>query len=322
MKQSVLEKLNEKGLWQGPNDFIKDKLKFAYQLANNPSFVGVFEKRTFAKYPEFDTGNNTLYLGKPSNLFMPRVNIDKIRNSDGELKIIASQEELISTKPKGKYIKVHPMAQPIKAFPLDWTKQRDIFEPSSFDDHEVHMAGAGPLGTEIACSLMKMGLKKLKIYDYRNVEETDVSSGAFRIFDPHKPRINAAYEIIADQTMQEPEIFGSFICEFGDIVINTHQTSHARKKIWESIKNKSKLLLDVHISGLSGKLFAINPSDSESIELYEANLHLDDEEPKIITIVKLMAALSAHAFQRHISRINSLDPVYTIDLQTFFRSGK
>lgn len=321
-KKSALEKLNDDGLWNGPTAFLNTKLKFAYQLANNPAFIGVFEKNSFKEYPEHDSGHNTLYLGKPSDLFQPVVGRDKIRDENGELKILDTE---IPTKTQPKIINPQASQDTLKAYPLDWTRQKPIFSPWSFDGFDVQLSGLGPLGLEIAINLYKLGLTKLKIYDPLNVAPQDLAVAGYRTFDVNRARGTVAYELIADMSLKEADINLKYLTsDIGNIVINTLDAHDIRQTIWNNIKNKPGFFLDVQTSGNSGTIYAINPADKDSIELYEESLGDSPNEDTTIDIIRTVAGIATAAFRRYIAtpgaeRANCLDRMYKIDFDSFFR---
>lgn len=326
MKKSILEKLHEAGLWDGPKDFIKNKIKYAYQTQAGQTFNGCFEKGAFSLYPEFDQGNNLLYLGKPSDLFMPVIGRDKIRDFAGELKVLETQEELaaLPRQKKEAVVNIQRSAEVMKWHPLDWTKQNSIIDASVFDNYDVQLVGVGPLGLEIAISIMKMGVTHLTVHDSEPVQKTDLALGSFRVFDSERSRQEVAYEILADQVRQ-PIKFGDF-SNFGSLVINTNLFLETRKKIWNNIRGKQGLFLDVQLNGLKGKLFAINPADPKSIELYESSLIESRDHGTIAYMVKLMAGITAGALERYVGtpgggQTHCLDRLYLIDAPVLYRTG-
>lgn len=328
--KSTLEKMNDAGIWNGPKDHLCLKLKFAYQLANNQAFIGVFEKHSFKSYPDYDTGHNTLYLGKPSEFFTPQIGRDKIRDADGNLKIIETEDEISSVpskkKPQGTQTKPQGSNSVLVAYPLDHSRQKDIMHPSSFDGFDVQLSGVGPIGLEIAINLHKLGLKKLKIFDPLEVPVKDLAVGPFRIYDANRARGTVAYELIADQSMQEADINLKYLTgdSVGSIVINTLDSPDVRHAIWTAIKGKQGLFLDVQISGQSGVIYAINPQDPVSAELFEESLSDVYNQDTTIDIVNVVAGIATGAFRRYISspgneRANCLDRLYKVDVDAFFR---
>lgn len=335
MRESDVDKLHSLGLWNGPKDFISKRLKDVYQGKRHRGFIGRFEKGTFKAYPEFDTGNNTLYLGKPRpELFELVIKRDRIRDADGNLKVIESEEELHPDyneaywrkQSKGFDVDAKHSSVTLTAYPLDFTKQEKIVIPSAFAGYDVQLSGAGPLGLEMGIQICKMGVDSLSIYDPEKVDVQDLAISSCRIIDPTRYRANVASEIIADQAMESVKVYRKALDVIdAGIVINTEP--RYRRAVWDQVKvSQVGLYLDMYMYGLRAKIFAINPQDAKSVELYEADLaNSVDDDTGIIWMVKTVAGIAAGAFQRYISspgnRALVLDRMYTLDMSMFYTAA-
>lgn len=335
-KKSMLQRVHEKGLWIGPVARLKDKLKRAYQLLNNRSFNGVFESGTFDAYPEFDQGNNTMYLGKPTDLFRPVIGRDDIRDENGKLRKIKCEEEIeelckkkARKKNNGQLVAVEPSSHELMVYELDHSRQMGLIEPSTFEGYEVQICGMNGVGVEIGIQLMKMGLPKLEIFDPYEVEESELAITSFRCIDPHRSRAQASFEIIADGTRKPIDYFLTAVPEeFGQIVVNTFSNLELRRAVWRAVQGSSgvSFYMDVQVSGYVGTLMLINPSDSKSVELYESQLIEVDDFPQIISAVKTVSGYAGLAVQRYVGtpgneRNSCIDRMYVIDTNAFFREA-
>lgn len=334
-----IDQLNERGLWNGPNDFISQKLIHAYQLKNTRAFQGIFPKDTFEKYPDFQSTNNTLYLGKRSELFEPVVGRDKIRGSDNELKVLESLDELaeaLASKPRKartpKTVSVQKDTEKLTVYHLDHSLQQEIITPDSFEEYEIVFNGIGPVGIEIAAALMKMGAQNLRIHDSTEVDVKDPAVSIYRAWDPKRARAVAAHEILAEQGLQGAkdelesriQISQQPLDTLGNIVINT---ASDRKAIWEKVKGSSvALYVDIQI-GVRGNIFAFAPSDPKGVETYEASLGTEYPGiPITADIVKMFAAFGAGAVRRYVAtpsneKANVLDRMYPLDIDAIYRDA-
>lgn len=337
-KRAFLEKLHEQGLWNGPVAFLKNEMKYAYQLLGNKSFMGVFKKGAFKDVALLDPTSSILYLGKPGDLFQPVLGRDKIRDTDGGLKILVSMDDLqnldVNVPAKKEIVKAGILtavapepSSVLLAYQLDHSRQNNIIIPSAFDNYEVQLVGVGPVGLEIAVQLVKMGLKKLSIYDPREFSEKDPAVCFARILDPHRSMATAAAEIMGDQTLRSVSLNYRWpLAEdiVGNVVINTSSDIETRRNLWALIKENKKVgvLIDAQVSGVTGKVFVIDPRDPESVELYEDDMaNFVPSNDAIIYTVLTIAGFAAGAFQRYVSTPGEnccLDRLYIIDMNVIY----
>lgn len=321
MKPSPLKKIYDQGLWVGPRDNLLEKMKHAYQMKKGNAFIGVFDKGILSKYPEFDSGHNTMYLGNPSEWFHPRKGRDKVRGSDGEL-VLFEKESIEIITVSLPFLSEESFG----GSSLVYDRQMNIVVPSVFDEYDIKVFGAGGLGTETSIQLTKMGADRLSMYDPSKILMEDVAVSSFRVSDEMKYRVAVAGEIVAEQTKK---VIGRHVrlptkSDFGDIAINTFTDNDVRRKIWQLAKKSSNLYIDAQVRGESGVLFVIDPEDRDSVALYEEDLSSSCcVKDSIIYVVKLMASLVSGAVKRYVStpgneKNSILDRMYFINMDTFF----
>lgn len=356
MNQNKLGKLNELGLWRGPHAFIADKMINAYQILGNRQYIGTFPRGVFVGAAEGFDNKGLFYLGKPSDLFTPRIGIDKIRNPEGHLVILESLDQLKpefceahfnlpkSERPKrpkkqvgtGTAVPVKATAEQLVVYPLNHALQVGIVEPSSFEGYHVQISGLSPVGLEIARQLTKMGLTQISAYDPGEVLETDVASSSYRVFDPHRDRLGAAFEIIGDGSLAHLVAYQKYIDgaeEFGNIVVNADGSLDVRQNLWALVKKnaaKIGLYIDAQADDQTWRVFVINPQDQISIEAYETDLatSVDNNATRkeAIPVVCACASWAVYCVMRYLATPGNargavIDRMFHTDMQVMASEG-
>lgn len=325
---SRYKRLVAEGKWSGPNGYLQSKMKYAYQTKNRDAFVGAFEKGVLD-----ESKGDTLFLGKPSTregdgYYRPVVGRDLIRDSEGKLEILKDYKDIAIVEEvlrEEETVDVVLSEEKLTANSLSYVKQEEIFLPETFEGYDIKLCGIGDIGLEIAIALMKMGCEKLDVYDSLLVKRSELAVSQYRCFDSRRPRVDAAYEIIADQTMKGIVRHG-LIEEVGEthVVINTNREIAERRRIWKLAK-KAGIFIDVQVEGEVGYLYCINPADAESVKLYEGEL-MEYSGAKIFGMTKVMAGLASWAIIRYLRtsgsmRSKCLDRRYRFSMDDMFMYG-
>jgi len=80
---------------------------------------------------------------------------------------------------------------------MDVNKFYEFFQPETCKD-TVHIVGCGAVGSTIAELLVRMGIRKFKLYDFDTVEPHNIANQMFRSTDIHKKKTEALSEIMKE----------------------------------------------------------------------------------------------------------------------------
>lgn len=87
---------------------------------------------------------------------------------------------------------------------LDMTKFHDFFQPEKVED-PIHIIGCGAIGSTVAASLARAGLKKMVLYDFDTVDAHNIANQMFTSEDIGRPKVVA----LADYLVKiNPDITG------------------------------------------------------------------------------------------------------------------
>jgi len=180
-------------------------------------------------------------------------------------------------------------------------RQLDIVKLEDLQKQEVTLIGAGSVGSFVALTLTKMGINKLKVYDFDKIEEYNIPNQFYKLNDLDKAKVDALKETIKDFSDVDIEIVNKKYEgeELSGIVIAAVDTMEVRSLLWKKCKfnMKVQLFIDARMSAKVYRLYSIRPTDIDGITLYEATLHSDkDAAPERCTektIIYTVLGLSA-----------------------------
>ena len=210
---------------------------------------------------------------------------------------------------------------------IDYWRQLDLISPADLD-FDVHIVGAGGLGSPIALALAKMGCPRITIRDDDRVEPHNLPNQLFRMRDVGRPKVEALAEILGDYV--EAEVVGIDDRVDGDrsftgVVVSAVDSMAARRVIWDTCvryKAAVNLYVDARLGGEVGRVLSLSPVHPGHVRAYEATLYSDDEasedpctaQATIYTTFGI-AALVANQVKRH-ARAESVVLDQIIDFST------
>lgn len=264
----IIQKMQHEGIWSGPIDCLSEKLLFVYQVGSG--YMGVFESNVLSQYPLFDSGCDQLYLGENYKL------------EHGKDRILVGGNYKVLEKPVPKISELSA-GDSVVLYDLDHRRQRDVIEASSFDPYEIAVLGLGGIGSQLAMNFLKMGVKKLKVFDATLVEEEEPSISNYRVYDPHKPKASVFLDLAYLGGLRNPDVFYRYpiLEDLPSIVFNTYSGLEDRKKMWSIAKRGNvRLYVDIQLYGSVGKIYSVY--DAEGVALLESTLN--DKEIRTSTI--------------------------------------
>lgn len=164
---------------------------------------------------------------------------------------------------------------------MELTRQKPIIDISKVTD-EIHIIGGGATGSNVALSLVKMGLIP-HVWDYDKVEEHNLCNQMF--FEKHieELKVNAIQEVAelsgGDIIPHEDKVVKGNIRKIKGIVFVLVDSMSSRKTIYEGLKMnvKCKLLIETRMGGKFGNIYTINPLNIHHCKEYEQTLYSDEE---------------------------------------------
>lgn len=176
---------------------------------------------------------------------------------------------------------------------VDYTRQLDIFDPSTFTD-TITVIGVGGIGSPTTIVLAKMGCTRIVIYDPDTIELHNIPNQFYRIGDVGRPKVEALKDIVREfagvEVTPHQELFAEQQIDPG-IVIAATDSMTSRKAVWNRVKYNPhiRLFIDARMGGEVARIYAVNPSDIDAIEAYEKTLYDDsDASPEKCTAKAIM----------------------------------
>ena len=156
--------------------------------------------------------------------------------------------------------------------------------------------GAGGIGSSVAITLLKMGLRGITVYDFDKLEEHNIGNqflpcqyedhgynrsfiGSFKVValqhlanemiakvDEKRGRFNAALPFAFDENSQTDYR-----------MISGVDSMATRSMIWQRVKGNCRWYIDGRMSAQQLDIYVVDMQDPKDLELYEASLFTDEE---------------------------------------------
>lgn len=188
---------------------------------------------------------------------------------------------------------------------VSYLRQMDIFNPDTFCQ-TCFVVGAGAVGSRLAGSLVRLGVRKLELFDADIIKEHNIPTGAFLPGQVGRPKTEAiaeqlscfsGVEVLAHCEMVEKSI------RFNGVVFLCVDTMEARRKIWKNCIKQNplvSLMVETRIGPRQGLIYTVNPLDSKEIRRWENLSAYSDEYNEqlpctlrsVITIVDVVVGLA------------------------------
>lgn len=215
---------------------------------------------------------------------------------------------------------------------MDFTRQRDWFDPSRINA-ACTIVGAGGIGSFTALALAKLGIQRLNLVDFDDVEPHNIPNQLFGLRQAGGTKVGSLRETISYYAGAEDE-GGPVVVEheqplqdgipLAPVVISALDSMEARADLWQQVRYKFNvgLFLDGRLGGQSVVLYAVNPTNPVDVDGYEATLHSDDEglelpctARSIIDVGFAVASLITRATRRHFTH-QEVDHVTYLNQET------
>ena len=148
---------------------------------------------------------------------------------------------------------------------IDVSRHQEIFSPAGFGDQRVDVIGAGATGTAVALELAKLGVRKLHIHDFDEVEEHNLANQYFGPADVGRNKAEALAELIERQTGSKPAVHTDPVAAGNApdsaVAFLLTDTMESRKEIGAAYKRKfrTKALIETRMGTETGYIFTFKP---------------------------------------------------------------
>lgn len=163
-----------------------------------------------------------------------------------------------------------------------FSRQSGIVAPDELPEHVV-IVGAGGIGSWTALALAKMGVKKLTIVDFDQIEDVNIAPQIYGMGDIGKLKCEVLADFI-NKNMKQPiatpipvawedwEEKDDYLSEDVEVLVMAVDSMDVRIQIWRDIKTAGLgLVVDGRMMREVLQAFAIKPNDPEQVKNYEEN---------------------------------------------------
>lgn len=182
-----------------------------------------------------------------------------------------------------------------------YNRQSSIFDQARFTK-KVDVIGAGATGSHVVYTLAKMGVQKIRVFDFDTVAEHNIPNQLFGLADVGSFKVDALKKRIKDlcdidieavnakieppPTMEQLEKMEDdgvrsehYPYVPGDIVFLLTDTMKSRREIFETFLQRSltQLLIETRMGLDSGRIYTIRPGNATHAEKWLATLYSDAE---------------------------------------------
>ena len=164
----------------------------------------------------------------------------------------------------------------------NYSRQLSVFQPLRFDK-TVDVIGAGATGSHLVYILAKMGVQKIRVFDFDVIEDHNLPNQMFRVTDIGRPKVEALAEVIKQFTNIDIEPVNLRV-EAGidylpaNIVFILTDTMASRKEIFDNFLKLQfgvNLVIETRMGADNGRVYAFSPTIIAQIAEWEKTLYDD-----------------------------------------------
>jgi hypothetical protein len=201
-------------------------------------------------------------------------------------------------------------------------RQHRIVPREKLVDLSVTVIGVGAIGRQLALQLASIGVCKLQLIDFDQVEASNVTTQGYRFGDLGQDKVLACAAAIKEI---DPKIRVETVCDryrsrqdIGPAVFCCVDSIRVRATIWKSVRGKATFWADGRMLGETMRILAVD--DQRSSEHYQSTLFDSAEVQRgactsrsTIYTASIAAGLMIHQFTRHLRGL-SVDEDVTVNL--------
>lgn len=191
-------------------------------------------------------------------------------------------------------------------------RQRDLVSTKSLATTPVSIIGVGAIGRQVAFQLAALGVKRIQLIDFDEVEPHNVTNQGYREADIGNSKVESTASAIAeiDRSIQVERVEDRFRIRhsLNGVVFCCVDSIASRTAIWKHLKTRSDFWADGRMLGEVMRI--LTASDRESRESYGRTLFFPLEAQtgsctsrSTIYTANIAAALMVHQFTRWIRKL-------------------
>ena len=210
-----------------------------------------------------------------------------------------------------------------------------IFNPFQFQDIDIHIIGAGAVGSRLWLALIELGISNISIYDFDEVESHNLSNQIYFHEDIGSKKVDALKKYYINKTGLQPPANMHFIdhkidqdsnITFSGIVFLLTDTMQSRKDIYNHHIYGNNMVFQVfetRMAATHGNIYQFNNLDTEEAQTWFDTLG-DDENNEttacgasisVGTTASVIANLAVWQFILSLTEPNGLDKCINIFLK-------
>jgi len=208
-------------------------------------------------------------------------------------------------------------------------RQISIFDPDQYYQYEVGIIGCGAIGSFVATTLAKLGLRRFTLWDKDEVKPHNLPNQFFKREHVGMQKVDALAEMMSTLA-PNPEalsitkvmkkcLWWTKICT--PIVFACVDSMKARTDILDRcVKNDVKLLIDTRMGGQVFEVYTVDITNEEQVAQYRQSLHSDEDAEQTPctarSIIFNVLSVSSIAVNQLVKVFNNVDykPEITGDL--------
>ncbi|MEQ8636377.1 ThiF family adenylyltransferase [Gimesia maris] len=191
-------------------------------------------------------------------------------------------------------------------------RQSDLVPPERLSQVSATVIGVGAIGRQVALQLTAIGVPRLQLIDFDQVELTNITTQGYQVADLGKYKTTATRE--AAESLA-PEISITDLQDrfrprhnTGSVIFCCVDSISAREAIWRAISAKCEFFVDGRMLGEVIRVLAISPPEMR--DDYESTLFDQSEAhtgactaQSTIYTANIAAGMMLHQFSRFLRRL-------------------
>ena len=159
----------------------------------------------------------------------------------------------------------------------------EVFNPDTWGDRLIDVIGAGATGSYVGFRLAKLGVMKLRVWDFDTIESHNIGNQGYGINDIGRPKVEVLAErIFRDSGLKIDARNEKFVGQerLGHTVFLLTDSMESRRSIFKKsvrFKTGTKQLIETRMGKQHGNVYSINPSTMFEVKAYEKTLAVDGE---------------------------------------------
>lgn len=161
---------------------------------------------------------------------------------------------------------------------INYMRQSALFNPADHADLSVTVVGAGGIGATTALALAKLGVPKIKVYDFDRVDPHNQPNQMYGMTDLGKVKVKALADIverIADKSIKVVKRKVYETTPLSGIVIGAVDSMDARRAIWHAVMRsgpKVPLYIDGRLGEQVIRVLTVRTGVKRDVKRYEATI--------------------------------------------------